>query len=178
MNHHFSYPMSNHFGPDMETFNTCNGTENEFKNISDEILPKIKTLIGLCAAHGLYIKVLNRATVIRRCLINDLDFDVKSAFDATENHMDLAYYNFGLAFGIGIYESSAFGVLKYLDHKALYDKVGKIGESIGLTWAANHPFLSNLRYFELRPDWANGMTEKEMMNELYRRKNAKISLLA
>lgn len=178
MNHHFSYPMSNHLPNHVDIFNGINTEEHEFKNVSEEILPTIKNLISLCAAHGLFIKIVNRATVIRRCLINDLNFDMTSAHDATENHMDFAYHNFGLAFGVGIYESSASGKLKYVDHKILYDKVGKIGQSIGLTWAANHPFLSNLRYFELRPNWATNMTDKEMINELYRRKNAKVSLLA
>lgn len=152
--------------------------EAELYNLSPEILPTIKTLIDLCAAQGLFIKIKNRSTVIRRCLMSDLDFDITAAYEATESLTNLAYHNFGLAFGIAIYESSAFGKLKYVDHKALYDKAGKIGEAIGLTWAGNHPFLSNLRYFELRPQWAKQMNDKEMMNELYRRKDAKLGLLA
>jgi len=178
MNPFFSYPMSNHVDSDAQLRKGIIAEESEFQNVSTEIMPTIKALISLCAEHGLFVKILNRATVIRRCLINDLEFDIKSAYEATENHMDLTYHNFGLAFGVGIYESSAFGQLKYLDHKILYDKVGKLGESIGLTWAANHPLLSNLRYFEFRPNWAADMTDKEMMNELYRRKSAKTSLLA
>lgn len=177
MYQHFSYLMTNQV--DQTTVvNAISAEENELNNLSPEILPTIKTLINLCAAQGLFIKIKNRSTVIRRCLMSDLDFDITAAYEATGSLTNLAYHNFGLAFGIGIYESSAFGKLKYIDHKALYDKVGKIGESIGLTWAGNHPLLSNLRYFELRPHWASQMSDKEMMNELYRRKDAKLGLLA
>ena len=151
--------------------------ESTFNNLSKEVIPIIKTLVKLCEEQGLFIKIINRSTVIRRCLVTDLDFDITAAHEATKSLTNLAYHNFGLAFGIGIYEKSAFGQLKYLDHTILYDKVGKIGESIGLTWAGNHPFLSNLRYFELRPHWADQMSDKEMMNELYRRKDKKIDLL-
>lgn len=178
MKHYFSYPMSNHVADDMVPVGSFTEQEDQFRNISNEILPIVKELISRCAAHGLFIKILSRNTVIRRCLINDLNFDITAAYEATENQIDFTYHNFGLAFGIGIYESSACGKLKYLDHQVFYDKVGSIGESIGLTWAGNHPFLSNLRYFELRPTWATSMNDKEMISELYRRKDAQISLIA
>ncbi|SOD12172.1 hypothetical protein [Pedobacter xixiisoli] len=178
MNNYFSYPMSNHVDDNLMIINDINSNDSEFYNVSSEILPTIKTLISLCAEQGLFIKILNRSTVVRKYLIDNLDFDITAAYEATENPTNITYHNFGLAFGVGIYESSASGKLKYLDHKMLYDKVAKIGESIGLTWAGNLPFLSNLRYFELRPNWASNMNDKEMMNELYRRKDAQVSLLA
>lgn len=178
MNHYFSYPMSNQLDDQPTFFNEMLSTENEFHHVSNEILPMIKTLISLCAEQGLFIKILNRSTVIRKCLIDHLNFDITAAYELTENLTNISYHNFGLAFGVGIYECSASGRLKYLDHKMLYDKVAKIGESIGLTWAGSHPFLTNLRYFELRPNWAKQMNDKEIMNELYRRKNAQVSLLA
>lgn len=178
MNHYFSYPMSNHVDDNLMFFNDTPSDDNGFHNLSIEILPTIKNLISLCAEQGLFIKILNRSTVVRKCLIDSLNFDITAAYEATENLTNITYHNFGLAFGVGIYECSASGKLKYLDHKMLYDRVAKIGESIGLTWAGNHPFLSNLRYFELRPNWANNMNDKDMMNELYRRKDAQVSLLA
>ncbi|MNK00636.1 hypothetical protein D3C87_184250 [compost metagenome] len=178
MNPYFSYPMSNHVDDNIILYNSILSDSNEFHNVSNEIIPLINSLISLCAEQGLFIRILNRSTIVRKCLMDDLDFDITAAYEATENLTNFTYHNFGLAFGVGIYESAASGQLKYLDHKMLYDKVAKIGESIGLTWAGNHPFLSNLRYFELRPNWANNMNDKEMMNELYRRKEAKVSLLA
>lgn len=178
MNPYFSYPMSNHVDDNIILGNDIVSDDNEFNNVSIEILPTIKSLISLCAEQGLFIKILNRATVVRKCLMDDLNFDVTAAFEITENLSIVSYDNCGLAFGVGIYESSASGQLKYLDHKMFYDKVAKIGESIGLTWAGKHPFLSNLRYFELRPNWANNMNDHEMVAELYRRKEAKVSLLA
>jgi len=177
MNHYFSHPMSNQVDDNLIFFNDPTAY-HEIDNVSHEILPAIKMLIGLCAEQGLFVKILNRSTMVRKCLMENLDFDITAAFEATENLSNLTYRTFGLAFGVGIYECSASGSLKYIDHKMLYDKVAKIGESIGLTWAGNHPSLSNLRYFEMRPTWANDMNDHDMVNELYRRQNAQLNLLA
>ena len=178
MNPFLSYSVNNIIEEDVQLNSSSTVEENDYQHISTEMIPMVKNLISLCATRGLFVKILNRSTVIRRCLINDLDFDITAAYEATGKHIDLAYHNFGLAFGVGIYESSATGKLKYLDHKVYYDMIGKIGESIGLTWAANHPLLTNLRYFEFRPNWATKMGDKEMINELYRRKDANLSLIA
>lgn len=170
--------MSNDIADGLNLGSNFTPNNGELRNISDEIIPQIKTLISLCASHGIFIKILNRSTVLRKSLIKDLGFDFTAAFEATTNYIDLSYHNFGLAFGVGIYECCPSGKLKYLDHQHFYNKVGKLGESIGFTWAGNHPLMSNLRYFEFRPAWAKGMDDKEMINELYRRKEAKTSLTA
>jgi peptidoglycan L-alanyl-D-glutamate endopeptidase CwlK len=145
-------------------------------NISEEIMPLVMKLIGLCASQGLFIKIINRSTVVRSGLLNKAWFEGEQG--STDEYLHLSYHNFGLAFEVGIYESSAFGRLKYLDHQMLYDKVGQIGETIGLNWACNNQLFKHLRYFELRPTWAAEMSDRDMINELYRRKQAKLSLLA
>ena len=176
MNHYFSHPMNNKVDDNLIFFNDPTAY-HEIDNVSHEILPAIKMLISLCAEQGLFIKIQNRSTMVRRYLMEKLDFDVTAAFEATKDLNNLTYSTFGLAFGVGIYESSASGSLKYIDHKLLYDKVAKIGESIGLTWAGNHPSSSNLRYFEMRPTWANQMNDLDMVHELYRRQKEQLDLL-
>lgn len=149
---------------------------SDFNNISEEIIPLVKRLISLCAASGFYIKIINRSTIIRKYLMDQLSFDFVAAQEACEQ-ITLSYHNHGLAFGVGIYESTPSGKLKYIDHEAFYEKVAKLGESIGLTWAGRQASMVNLRYFEFKPEWAKNISDNEMMNELYRRKLAKHSLL-
>lgn len=173
----YSYQMSNQLEEINPHFTFSKSETASSHNISDEIMPLVRKLISLCEEKGFFIKIINRSTFIRKSLINDLSFDFLAAYEATKHLNHLSYQNFGLAFGIGIYESSASGKLKYLDHEVLYDKVGKIGESIGLTWASNHQSLKHLRYFEFRPQWAKNMSDTEMMNELSKRNLAKISLI-
>jgi hypothetical protein len=149
---------------------------SDFTNISQEIIPMVKRLINVCAANGFYVKIINRNTIIRKYLMDQLSFDFVATQEATDQ-IKLSYHNHGLAFGIGIYESSASGKLKYVDHDVLYDKVAKLGESLGFTWAGRQASMPNLRYFEFRPEWAKNISDNEMMNELYRRKMANNSLL-
>ncbi|WP_461790980.1 M15 family metallopeptidase domain-containing protein [Pedobacter sp.] len=150
---------------------------SDVNNICEELLPLVKRLISLCAANGFYVKIINRNTIIRNYLMDQLSFDFVAIQEATDQ-IKLSYHNHGLAFGIGIYESSASGKLKYVDHDVLYDKVAKLGESIGLVWAGRQTAMPNLRYFEFRPEWARNISDNEMMNELYRRKQTNTSLLA
>ncbi|WP_162796060.1 M15 family metallopeptidase domain-containing protein [Pedobacter nanyangensis] len=176
MNQFFSYQVSNDVedvDPHFSSFH-----QGDSYNISEEIIPLVNKLITLCQEHGFFIKILSRSTVIRKSLMNDLAFDFIAAYETTKDSLSLSYHNFGLAFGVGIYECSALGQLKYLDHEVLYDKVGKLGESLGFTWASKHQSLRHLRYFELKPHWAKGLNDRDMMNELYRRKQANVSLLA
>jgi peptidoglycan L-alanyl-D-glutamate endopeptidase CwlK len=176
VNQFFSYQVSNDVEDVDPHFSSFYQDNNSF-NISEEIMPLVDKLITLCQEHGFFIKILNRSTIIRRSLMNDLAFDFIAAYETTQETLNLSYHNFGLAFGVGIYECSALGQLKYLDHEVLYDKVGKLGESLGFSWASKHQSLRHLRYFELKPQWAKGLSDKEMMNELYRRKQANVSLL-
>ncbi|MGE6219910.1 hypothetical protein ACQKCH_08780 [Nubsella zeaxanthinifaciens] len=149
---------------------------SDFNNIAEEIIPMVKKLISLCAANGFYVKIINRNTIIRKYLMDQLAFDFVAAKEASEQ-IRLSYHNHGLAFGIGIYESSASGKLKYVDHEVIYNQVARLGESIGFTWAGRQASMPNLRYFEFRPEWARNISDNEMMNELYRRKLANCSLL-
>ncbi|WP_199118319.1 M15 family metallopeptidase [Pedobacter sp. ASV28] len=140
-----------------------------------ELIPFAKELINICSENGIYIRLTNRSTVVH-VHQNEVNSTIVRQ-DFEQGDINLNYHNFGLAFGVGIYESNALGELKYRDHPILYDKVAKLGESIGLTWGGNKMF-TRLRYFELRPAWAVRMRENDMINELYRRKEANINLLA
>lgn len=177
MSHYFSEQASTHLVNTSMPFNGIS-SDNDFQNISPEIIPLVAKLIDLCKSKGFFIKILDRSTAIRRFLIEELSFDIMDAIKATESEVGLAYPNFGLAFGVGIYESSALGHLRYINHQFLYNKVGEIGETIGLTWASNACGLANLRYFEFRPSWSKCMSDVEMINELHRRNKNQLSLLS
>ncbi|WP_379090117.1 hypothetical protein [Pedobacter sp. UC225_65] len=133
--------------------------ESILQTMTKEVTPFAKELIKLATAKGIQIRLMN-------CLCED--DDQKKASD----------YNFGLTFGIGIFEKTATGEYAYKDDSPFYTELALIGESIGLTWAGDRKTFTSQPHFHLRPAWAATMKESDMLKELSRRKAANINLLA
>lgn len=74
-------------------------------------------------------------------------------------------HNFGLAFDVTIFNDKE-PVWESPDYK----KVGKLGVALGLDWGGNWTSFKDEPHFQLRPDWAKGMRESNMLAELRRRK--------
>jgi peptidoglycan LD-endopeptidase CwlK len=70
-------------------------------------------------------------------------------------------HNFGIAFDIGVFEGST-----YLGESPKYNAVGVIGMDLGLDWGGSWKSIVDQPHFQLRPDWAMNMTEKQMLAEL------------
>lgn len=73
-------------------------------------------------------------------------------------------HNFGIAFDIGVFSGS-----RYLEESPLYKVVGAYGMELGLEWGGNWKSIVDQPHFQLRPDWASGMPERDMLAELRRR---------
>ena len=126
--------------------------------LNKELVPFAKELIYLAQSQGINIRLLSGVG------FNEIS---KSSL-----------YSFGLTFDIGVFDQNSSGELIYNGNILLYANVAKLAASIGLTWAANQKTFSNQSRFELRPAWALRLSEKEMLIELKRRKEANLSLLA
>jgi peptidoglycan L-alanyl-D-glutamate endopeptidase CwlK len=73
-------------------------------------------------------------------------------------------HNFGIAFDVGIFEGR-----NYLPASPAYDVVGAIGTEIGLEWGGHWTSLIDKPHYQLRPDWATDLSEREMLVELRKR---------
>jgi peptidoglycan L-alanyl-D-glutamate endopeptidase CwlK len=73
-------------------------------------------------------------------------------------------HNFGIAFDIGIFRGA-----EYLPESPAYDTVGALGKELGLEWGGDWEGLVDKPHFELRPGWADHLSEREMLAELRRR---------
>lgn len=73
-------------------------------------------------------------------------------------------HNFGIAFDIGVFSGS-----RYLQESPLYKAVGALGMELGLEWGGNWKTIVDQPHFQLRPAWADGMTDRAMLAELRRR---------
>lgn len=67
-------------------------------------------------------------------------------------------HNFGIAFDIGVFSGNS-----YLPESSKYKAVGALGVDLGLEWGGNWTSLVDQPHFQLRPVWAIGMKEKDML---------------
>jgi len=139
------------------------------KNI-DTLLPEVRpyaiALIQKAALSGIKIKVISG---LRTYSEQDVLYakgrpnDPPKVTNAKGGHSN---HNFGIAFDIGVFEGSA-----YLGESPKYKAVGVLGMDLGLDWGGNWKSFKDEPHFQLRPSWANGMVEKEMLTELRKRKD-------
>lgn len=93
----------------------------------------------------------------------------KKVTNAAAGHSN---HNFGIAFDVGIFRGK-----EYCDEHPLYNELGTLGKSLGLEWGGDWKFVDEPHY-QLRPHWAKGMTEREMLTILRTRVSKKIDILA
>ncbi len=70
-------------------------------------------------------------------------------------------HNFGIAFDIGVWEGQ-----RYLPDSPKYKAVGALGMTLGLEWGGHWTTIVDQPHFQLRPAWAAGLREREMLAEL------------
>jgi peptidoglycan L-alanyl-D-glutamate endopeptidase CwlK len=93
----------------------------------------------------------------------------KKVTNAAAGHSN---HNFGLAFDIGVFRGR-----EYCGEHPLYNELGTLGKSLGLEWGGDWKFCDEPHY-QLRPHWATGMTERDMLATLRLRVSKKQDVLA
>lgn len=73
-------------------------------------------------------------------------------------------HNFGIAFDIGVFEGAS-----YKGSSPKYKAVGALGASLGLEWGGNWKNFVDEPHFQLRPQWAGNLSERDMITELRKR---------
>jgi len=82
-------------------------------------------------------------------------------------------HNFSIAFDIGVFRGK-----EYCDEHPLYRELGTLGKSLGLEWGGDWKSIVDEPHYQLRPHWATGMTERDMLANLRNRVSKKIDVLA
>jgi peptidoglycan LD-endopeptidase CwlK len=73
-------------------------------------------------------------------------------------------HNFGIAFDIGLFERN-----QYLGESPMYKAVGALGEELGLEWGGNWKTIVDQPHYQLRPEWAADLSERQMLAGLRER---------
>ena len=138
-----------------------------------EVQPMARALVQKAAQHGICIKVISGT---RSCAEQDALYakgrtepgpKVTNARGGHSNH------NFGIAFDIGVFEGN-----RYLCDSPKYKAVGALGMDLGLEWGGSWKTIVDQPHFQLRPDWAVNLREREMLAEFRHRAAAGATLFA
>lgn len=148
-------------------------SERTIATLLPEVRPFARALVQKAAANGIQIKVISGHRTYAEQDKLYAQGRTLSGPRVTNARGGYSNHNFGIAFDVGVFSGS-----KYLGESPKYRGVGVLGADMGLEWGGNWTSLVDQPHFQLRPSWAQGMKEKDMLAELRRRVAAGIAVYA
>ncbi|HYJ06964.1 MAG TPA: M15 family metallopeptidase [Chthoniobacterales bacterium] len=144
-------------------------SEKNIATLHPRVRPFARALIEKAAGKGIIIKV---TSATRSFAEQDKLFaqrpKVTNARGGFSNH------NFGIAIDITIFKGSTDPeqAKTPVFESPLYKVIGALGTDLGLEWGGNWKTIVDEPHFQLRPGWAQGMAERDMLTELRSRKES------
>jgi peptidoglycan L-alanyl-D-glutamate endopeptidase CwlK len=139
-------------------------SEKNIATLLPEVRPIARTLVHKAASADIQIKVISGT---RSFAEQDRLFAqgrTRPGRRVTNARGGFSNHNFGIAFDIGVFEGR-----RYLPESPKYKAVGAMGADLGLEWGGNWKSIVDQPHFQLRPAWAAGMRERDMLAELRER---------
>jgi peptidoglycan L-alanyl-D-glutamate endopeptidase CwlK len=140
-------------------------SEQNIATLLPEVRPLARALIESAAAVGICIKVISGTRTYDEQNALYEQGRTKAGRVVTNARGGYSNHNFGIAFDIGVFDGG-----RYIDESPAYKVVGALGIKLGLEWGGNWKSIQDEPHFQLRPDWAREMSERDMLAELRRRK--------
>lgn len=136
-------------------------SEKIIDTLQPEVQPMARALVQKAAANGIKIKIISGHRSYEEQ--NKLYAQGRTAPGKKVTNAKGGYsnHNFGIAFDIGVFEGAI-----YMGDSPKYKAVGVLGMELGLEWGGNWKTIVDQPHFQLRPNWAAEMTEKQMLAEL------------
>lgn len=137
------------------------------KNIAT-LLPEAqaiaRALVQKAAANGIEIKVISALRTYAEQDALYAQGRTTPGSKVTNARGGYSNHNFGIAFDVGVFSGTRF-----LGDSPKYKAVGVLGTDLGLEWGGNWTSIVDQPHFQLRPSWANGLSERDMLAELRNR---------
>ena len=136
-------------------------SERAIVRLLPEVRPYARALVQKAALSGIRIKVISG---LRSYAEQDALYAqgrTRPGRIVTNARAGYSNHNFGIAFDVGVFEGGT-----YLGDSPRYKAVGALGSDMGLEWGGNWKTIVDQPHFQLRPDWAIDMTEREMLADL------------
>jgi peptidoglycan L-alanyl-D-glutamate endopeptidase CwlK len=142
-------------------------SERNIATLHPRVRPFGRALIEKAAGQGIKLIVISAMRTYAEQNKLYAQGRTKSGKKVTNAPAGYSNHNFGLAFDVGVFEGST-----YRDESPKYKAVGALGTDLGLEWGGTWKSIQDEPHFQLRPDWAAGMAERDMLAELRRRKDS------
>lgn len=139
-------------------------SEREIATLLPEVRPIARALVQKAAASGIQIRIIDgtRTWAEQDALYaKGRTAPGKIVTNARGGHSN---HNFGIAFDVGVFSGD-----RYLGESPKYRAVGVLGMELGLEWGGNWTSIVDQPHFQLRPVWADGLRERDMLAEMRRR---------
>jgi peptidoglycan L-alanyl-D-glutamate endopeptidase CwlK len=140
-------------------------SEETIATLLANVQPYARALVHKAAAAGIMVKVISglRTFAEQEALYaQGRTTKGKIVTNARGGHSN---HNFGIAFDIGVFDGT-----RYLDESPLYAAVGVLGMELGLEWGGSWKTIHDEPHYQLRPTWAAGLSEGDMLAQLRDRK--------
>ena len=136
-------------------------SEKVIATLLPELRPLARALVQKAASSKMQIKIISGFRTYADQDALYAQGRSKPGKIVTNARAGYSSHNFGIAFDIGVFEGA-----KYLADSPKYKAVGVLGADLGLEWGGNWKSIVDQPHFQLRPAWANTMSEKQMLVEL------------
>ena len=136
-------------------------SEKNIGSVLPEVQPIARTLVQKAALNRIRIKVISGLRTFEEQDALFAKGRTKPGPKVTNARGGHSNHNFGIAFDIGVFEGST-----YLPESDKYKAVGALGTDLGLEWGGNWRSIVDQPHFQLRPDWALDLSERDMLAQL------------
>lgn len=148
-------------------------SEKNIATLLPEVRPLARALVHKAAAMGIQIRILSGFRTYEEQAALYAQGRTAPGRIVTHARPGYSNHNFGIAFDVGVFEGS-----RYLGESPKYKAVGALGMDIGLEWGGSWKTLVDEPHFQLRPEWAAGMAERQMLAELRARRTTESPVYA
>lgn len=139
-------------------------SEKVLATLLPEVRPYARSLVQKAAAAGITIRVISGLRSYEEQDALYAKGRTAPGGKVTNARGGYSNHNFGIAFDVGVFAGT-----KYLADSPHYKAVGALGMDLGLEWGGSWTSIVDQPHFQLRPAWAAGMPEREMLAALRRR---------
>lgn len=140
-------------------------SEKNIATLLPQVRPMARALVQAAAAQSITIRVISGTRTYEEQDALYAQSRTASGSIVTNARGGWSNHNFGIAFDIGVFVGG-----QYIENDRPYMAVGALGKSLGLEWGGDWRTIQDYPHFQLRPKWAIGMSERDMLAELRDRK--------
>lgn len=136
-------------------------SEKHIATLRPEVRPMARALVHKAALAGIKIIIISAHRSFDEQNALYAQGRTKPGSIVTNARGGYSNHNFGIAFDVGVFEGN-----KYLPDSPKYKAVGALGVDLGLEWGGNWRNFADQPHFQLRPAWADGLRERDMLAQL------------